>query len=94
MPTAKEAHEFLFWEFRAGQEQHIVAQAIRTGDWKAVRLREGEVELYHLADDPYERHNVASEHPEMVARMEEWIAASSTPLLGHASDAPPPNGPP
>lgn len=32
---------------------------IRTPRWKLIRLTTGEVELYHLVDDPWERHNLA-----------------------------------
>ncbi|GIX07142.1 MAG: hypothetical protein KatS3mg115_1545 [Candidatus Poribacteria bacterium] len=61
-------HEYLYWEFyeRGG------AQAVRMGDWKAVRKwREGlPTELYHLGEDPGETHDLAAEYPEVVAKME------------------------
>jgi len=62
-------HEFLYWEFPAYGGQ----QAIRHGNWKAVRqgLAKGpaEVELYDLAADPSEKSNVASKHPDFVKQL-------------------------
>jgi arylsulfatase len=64
-------HEYLYWEFPASGFQ----QAIRTGDWKAVRkgLNRGdtEFELYDLKSDIGESRNVAAEHPEVIKRMQE-----------------------
>ena len=48
--------------------------AVRLGDWKLVRQRvlrapdEGAWELYDLAADPTESHDVAAEHPGVVER--------------------------
>ncbi len=55
--------------------------AIRKGDWKLVyRLKEGKVELYNIAEDIGEEHDVASQNPQMVKelsailsnRLREW----------------------
>lgn len=53
-----------------------VCEAVRRGDWKAVRFAPGrdrtvpdrrwDVELYNLRDDPGEQHDVAAEHPQTV----------------------------
>jgi arylsulfatase A-like enzyme len=63
-------HDHLYWEFheRGGR------QAVRQGDWKAVRLEiqnepERPLELYNLASDLGETNDVAAEHPEIVERM-------------------------
>jgi arylsulfatase B len=68
--------------------------AVRQGDWKLVwiTLLPGKVELYNLADDPNETKNVASEQPEIVAklkgRIEELANQSVKPLFfGAASEA-------
>ena len=64
-PAAQRAHAHLYWEF-AGH------QAVRMGDWKAVRLKGSPAtELYDLAADPSERTNVAAGHRDFVARAEE-----------------------
>ncbi len=56
-------HEYLYWEFyeQGGK------QAVRCGDWKLVRagLGSGPVELYNLADDLGEAHDVAAAYPEI-----------------------------
>lgn len=69
-------HEALYWEFRAYGGQ----QALRLGDWKAVRkdMKQGNrtLELYDLATDVGESRDVAAEHPDVIARVEELMAAS------------------
>ena len=58
----------MYWEIREGG----FGQAVRIGDWKAVRPRgKGkleDVELYNLKQDPGETKNQAKAHPEIVAR--------------------------
>ncbi|MCA9034720.1 MAG: arylsulfatase [Planctomycetaceae bacterium] len=48
-------------------------QSIRVGDWKGIRQNMGRgnltMELYNLATDAGEKHDVAMEHPEIVARL-------------------------
>jgi arylsulfatase A-like enzyme len=68
-------HEFLYWEFH----EQVFNQAVRTGDWKAVRLGPGRpLELYDLARDVGETRNVAAEHPEIVARVEAYLKTART----------------
>ncbi|MGB2611986.1 MAG: arylsulfatase [Isosphaeraceae bacterium] len=45
--------------------------AMRKGNWKLVRMATfpGKTELYNLADDPEEKHNVADQHPEIVSEL-------------------------
>ncbi len=65
-PAAQEQHRFLYWEFYEGES----SQAVRMGNWKAVRIPmlTGPIQLYDLARDPGETHDVAAEHPGVVAR--------------------------
>jgi arylsulfatase A len=69
-------HDHLYWEY-AGQ------QAVREGSWKAVRtrLRKGDLTtlLFDLETDPAERHDLASERPEVLARMEALFLEARTP---------------
>lgn len=72
-------HEALYWEFH----EQGGKQAVRFGNWKGVRLGvqklpDGPVELFDLDSDPGETLNVASEHPEIVVRMEA-VMAQRTP---------------
>ncbi len=61
------------------------SRAVRTPEWKYIRFlqttiygRDG-VELYDVVADPDEQHNVADEHPEVVAelgkRLDHWVSA-------------------
>ena len=70
-------HEFLYWEFyeQGGK------QAVRKGNWKAVRLNlsqdlNGPIELYNLESDLGETCNIADEHPEIVAALAKVMSAA------------------
>jgi arylsulfatase A-like enzyme len=71
------ADRFLYWEFYEGG----FSQAVRWGEWKAVRLKPGAPlalfrtppELYRLTTDEGEQHNVAAGNPKIVARIEEYL---------------------
>ena len=57
-----------------------LGQAVRKGDWKAVRLALGEpLELYDLSEDEAEKHNVATKHPEVVANFESYLKTARSP---------------
>jgi arylsulfatase A-like enzyme len=66
----QQEHEFLYWEFPSYGGQ----QAVRLGDWKGIRkeIFQGNmaIELYNLAEDPVEEHNVAGEFPEILKSIE------------------------
>ncbi len=60
-PRRQQEHEYLYWE-------HGVKQAVRLGDWKAVRMRvDRDIELYNLADDIGEQRDVAASNPDIIA---------------------------
>jgi arylsulfatase A-like enzyme len=66
-------HEYLYWEFH----ERGFKQAVRMGDWKAVRLsRSRPIELYNLAEDLGETRDVAAKNPGVVKKMEELFAAA------------------
>lgn len=44
--------------------------SLRLGDWKLIVPARGEPELFNLADDPYEKHNIATKEPERVEEMQ------------------------
>jgi arylsulfatase A-like enzyme len=77
--------EFLFFE-------HSNNCAVRSGNWKAVaRYGEFKWQLYEMESDRLEERNVATEHPEIVARLAEawrrWalrakVAPKGTPAPG------------
>ncbi|MEX0936308.1 MAG: arylsulfatase [Pirellulales bacterium] len=76
-------HDYLYWEFPAYGGQ----QAVRKGDWKAVRLdmmrRNNpdplKIELYNLASDVGESQDIAADHPEMVDQMRNIMREARTP---------------
>ena len=60
----QQKHDYLYWEFH----EEGGKQAIRQGNWKAVRLHvdslpRGPVELYDLVKDPGEKNNLADLYP-------------------------------
>jgi arylsulfatase len=78
-PGQKE-HEYLYWEYHSGGG----AQAVRFGDWKAVRnnvkkIRESPIELYNLAEDPSETTDLASEHADLVRRAAQYMKTAHAP---------------
>jgi len=65
--------ESFYWELHEGKSQ----QAIRFGDWKAVRQGPSQpFELYDLIKDPGEGTDLAAQHPEIVAKAVTFIASS------------------
>jgi arylsulfatase A-like enzyme len=65
---AQAEHHHLYWEFY----ERGFKQAVRRGDWKAIRrFRNDEVtaELYNLADDLSEEHDLADEHADVLAEL-------------------------
>lgn len=81
----QEPRPFLYREFPSYDGQQLV----RIGDWKGVRQnlmpeKKGakpnlHIELYNLADDPNEEHDVSRKHPEVVAQIERVMRQEHTP---------------
>jgi len=83
--------EFLYREFPAYGGQ----QSLRMGQWKLVKqnmlgggkgaakkaraAKPRTVELFDLATDPHEEHDVAAQHPDLVARMETLMKTQHQP---------------
>ena len=68
---------FFHWEFHENNGR----QAIRKGDWKAVKYdvhNNGELELYDLATDVSETNNLAEKYPEKVAYFDSLMKVSRT----------------
>lgn len=65
-------HEALMWRW-------VAQSAIREGDWKLLRGGEREY-LYNLAEDIEEKHNLASQEPEIAARLRAKLTAWSGTL--------------
>jgi len=72
-----ETHEYLYWEYRT---RGRFLQAVRWGRWKGIRNgTRGRMELYNLADDLSEKRDLAAEHPEVVKRIEGYMAEAHAP---------------
>ncbi|NYV74833.1 arylsulfatase [Streptomyces sp. UH6] len=63
-------HDHLYWEHDRKD------QAVRFGNWKGVRPKNGPVELYHLNQDPGESTDVAARHPALVRKVERLLAGA------------------
>ena len=49
------------------------------GDWKALRSKQGgPLQLYDLKTDVGEKHDVAAEHPDVVAKIEAYLKEART----------------
>ena len=78
-------HETFYWEFFV-KGPKLFQQAVRRGDWKAIRFTEADgsrwTELYHLGQDVGETTDVARNYPDLVAELEAAMdAAHATPEL-------------
>ena len=77
--TSAKGERTFYWELATNGG----LQAVRTGDWKGERvgLTKGPQpwQLYDLAADPHETTDVAAEHPEVVAQIDEFARASHVP---------------
>ncbi|HEY1173280.1 MAG TPA: arylsulfatase [Verrucomicrobiae bacterium] len=71
---AMEPAEYLYWELH----NNGFAQALRTGDWKAIRPHGKPMELYNLKQDPQEKKDIAAQHPEEVKKISELMAQAHT----------------
>lgn len=73
-------HAYLYWEFHEDGGK----TAVRMGDWKGIRLQvmdnsEAKIELFDLASDFHEDHDIADEHPEIVSQIAEIMRSAHTP---------------
>ncbi|WP_439489844.1 arylsulfatase [Algoriphagus sp.] len=76
----QKTHEYLYWEFH----EEGGKQAVRQGNWKAVKLDVFEaeaprIELYNLTVDLGEEEDIAVDHPEKVKELEAIMKAAHKP---------------
>ncbi len=79
--SRQEKHAFMYWEWhlydwrRRRFLPNGLMQAVRMGRWKAVRHQSDQAfELYDLSQDPGETNNLAARQPEIVRKIEDYIA--------------------
>lgn len=69
----QKSHDYLYWEFNETNQI-----AVRQGNWKLI-VKNGVSELYDLATDVHEDHNLAAEYPEKLAELKALVLQSHTP---------------
>ena len=77
---SQKPHEFLYWELptyvglTGDFRQELPLQAVRMGDWKAVRPKpNAPLELYNLKQDIAETADVAARNRQVLARIEAYL---------------------
>jgi arylsulfatase A-like enzyme len=65
---------YYYWEFHEGG----FAQAVRKDDWKCIKLKTGEIQLFDLKQDPREENNLAATRPQVVSELKAIMAAART----------------
>ena len=71
-PAEQQQHEFLYWEFHEGGFKQA---ALYQGRWKGIRSGgpEAAIVLYDQQNDIAEKQNVAADHPEIEAKIAEYL---------------------
>ena len=78
-PGAQKQHEFLYWEFHEGGFKQA---ALYQGRWKAIRSGgpDAPVQLFDQQDDIAEKTNVAAQHPDIAAKIGDYLQTARSPL--------------
>ncbi|HRK75133.1 MAG TPA: sulfatase-like hydrolase/transferase, partial [Rhodothermales bacterium] len=81
----QQTHEWLYWEF---PEVKNGIQAVRWGKWKGIRTGwmknpDAPIALYNLDTDLAELHDVAAQHPDVVAFLKTLLAKRKTAALSN-----------
>ncbi|AWB66304.1 N-acetylgalactosamine-6-sulfatase [Saccharobesus litoralis] len=73
----QQQHEMLYFEF---YEMGGI-QAVRYGDYKAIRTPffTGDITLFNVEQDPKELNDIAAQHPELIARINEFMNTAHVP---------------
>ena len=79
-PKAPLKARTLFWRYKVLEQR-----AVRSGDWKYLRINGNEF-LFDVAQDPRERANLATRHPEVFARLKQQWEAWNAGMLPITDD--------
>ncbi|MHC4756269.1 MAG: sulfatase-like hydrolase/transferase, partial [Planctomycetota bacterium] len=67
---------FMYWE---DPPRPRIVQVVRWRDWKVMRRdKDKPLELYNLAEDIHEDHNIADQHPDIIAIFEKYLKTART----------------
>jgi arylsulfatase A-like enzyme len=78
-------HEYLYWE-AAGTKLDTVQQAVRWGNWKAVRnAARASWELYDLSQDIGEVQNLAVQKPDVIGRIDAICREAHSPERAYSA---------
>ena len=81
----QQVHPYLYWEFHKwnrnaeGKKSYIFSRAVRKGNWKVYLEEDNPLELFDLGKDPYEKNDIASQHPEIVSQMLQIMEEAHSP---------------
>jgi arylsulfatase A-like enzyme len=92
-PAKTDPGRVLFWHYpHWGNQGGIPGAAVRRGDWKLIDwFWRKTPELFHLANDPGERQNLAAENPEVLADLQRVLhgcQAATKALMPHPNPDP------
>ena len=75
----QKAHDFLYWEFHEGGFKQA---ALYQGRWKGIRMGgpDAPVQLFDQDNDVEELTNVADKHPDIAAKIGDYLKTARTPL--------------
>jgi arylsulfatase A-like enzyme len=87
-PAMTDPGRVLFWHYpHWGNQGGIPGAAVRRGDWKLIDwFWRKPPELFHLANDPGERQNLAAKNPEVLADLQRVLhgcQAATKALMPH-----------
>jgi arylsulfatase A len=87
-PAKQKQHQFLYWEspdYDWPNNKYVdngLKQAVRMGNWKAVRsMSNVPFELYDLSNDIGEHNNLAEKYPDVIAKIQAYIKQTRTEML-------------
>jgi len=78
-PDTQKQHEYLYWEFHEGGFKQA---ALYQGRWKGIRsgAPDAPVQLFDQKVDIAEKTDVAAQHPDIAAKISDYLKTARTPL--------------
>ncbi|MCG8698640.1 MAG: arylsulfatase [Bacteroidales bacterium] len=68
--SSQKKHDYLYWEFyELDGRQSVIADGYKAIKYD-IQKDSSYFELYHLSEDPFEKQNIAENHPEIIEKMQ------------------------